>query len=210
MQQTHLGIVKIFLLGYRSDPGRGNLSKINKELQELEGEDTTYIKEKWEKESNITMKIILQQWKSTSALSWGEFWWKNIVPAQRTSLRGSTSCWRSCGENKATHFHVLWVCPVISKYWEEIKVTMERIMGIVIPSGFEALYLGLRPDTVKGSQHKYMYNILLLASKKAITRRWLTKDPPTVKDWIKVVQDIFVMEKLTFTLRLERDKFEIL
>ncbi len=119
LQQTHLGLVKIFLIGYRSDPGRGNISKIYKVLQELEGEDAAYIKEKWEKESNITIqletweKITLQQWKSTSALSWREFGWKNIVgffrvPAQRISLRGSTSCWRSCGNNKASHFHVFY------------------------------------------------------------------------------------------------------
>ncbi len=89
-------------------------------------------------------------------------------------------------------------------------MAMEKIMRIVIPSTFEALYLGLRPDTVKGFESKYMYNILLLASKKAITRRWLTKDPPSVKDWIRVVQDIFEMEKLTFILRLEQDRFESL
>lgn len=28
LRQTHLGRVKIFVLGYRSDPGRGNMSKI--------------------------------------------------------------------------------------------------------------------------------------------------------------------------------------
>lgn len=219
LQQTNLGIVRIFLLSYKSDPGRGNISKIYKVLQGLVKEDTAYIKEKWEKESNITMqmetweKIICQQWKSTSALSWREFGWKSIarffrVPAQRISLGGGTSCWRSCGESKATHFHVFWDCPVISKYWEDIKSNMEKIMKIVIPSGFETLCLGLRPDIVKGPGNKYMYNILILASKKAITRRWLTKDSPTVEDWIKVVQDIFIMEKLTFILRLEQDKFE--
>ena len=81
-------------------------------------------------------------------------------------------------------------------------------MKIVIPPDFETLCLGLRPDTVKGSEDIYMYNILLLASKKTITRKWLLKDSPTVEDWIKVVQDIFVMERLTFILRLEQDTFE--
>lgn len=83
MQQTNLRLVKI--LAYRSDPGRGNISKIYKVLQEVEGENTAYIKEKWEEESNIMMhmetweKIISQQWKSTSALTWREFGWKNIA-----------------------------------------------------------------------------------------------------------------------------------
>lgn len=219
VQQTNLGLLKIFLLSYRSDPGRGNISKIYKVLRELEGGDTAYIKEKWEKESNITIrmeiwgKIILQKWKSTFSLSWREFGWKNVVrffrvPAQRTSLGRNTTCWRACGESKATHYHMFWECPVITKYWEEIKLNMEKIMKIVIPSGFETLYLGLRPDTVKGPENRYMYNILLLASTKAITRKWLVKDSPTIEDWIRVVKDIFTMEKLTFILRLEQEKFK--
>ena len=83
-------------------------------------------------------------------------------------------------------------------------MTMEKIMKKVIPSGFETLCLGLRTDTVKGAENKY--KILLLASKKAITRKWLAEDPPTVGDWIKVVLDIYI--KLTFILRLDQDKFE--
>lgn len=142
-----------------------------------------------------------------------EFGWKSIVrffrvPAQRISPGASTSCWRSCGENKATHFHVFWDCPVILKYWKDTKQTIENIMKVVIPLKFDTLCLGLTPDTVKGAENKYMYNILLLASKKAITRNWLTKNPPTVEDWIKVVQVIFKMEKVTFLLRQEQDKFE--
>lgn len=57
-------------------------------------------------------------------------------------------------------------------------------------------------------ENVWMYNILLLASKKAITKRWLAKDSPTIEDWLKVVQDIFVMEKLTFPLSLEQGRFE--
>ena len=113
LQQAYLGIVKIFLLGYKSHPGRGNISRIYKVLQELVGEDTVYIKEKWEKESNMQMEtwgiIIVQQWRSTCSPSLRKFGCKNVVrffrvPAQRISLGGSTSCWRCCGESKATHF----------------------------------------------------------------------------------------------------------
>ena len=53
-----------------------------------------------------------------------------------------------------------------------------------------------------------MFNILLLASKKALTRKWLRTETPTVEDWTNVIHDIFVMEKLTFVLRLEQEKFE--
>lgn len=43
---------------------------------------------------------------------------------------------------------------------------MEKIMKVGIPSEFETLCL----------ENVWMYNILLLASKKAITKRWLVKD----------------------------------
>jgi len=38
----------------------------------------------------------------------------------------------------------------------EIKFNMEKIMKITIPPGIETLYLGLRPDTVKGPGNKYV------------------------------------------------------
>ena len=59
-----------------------------------------------------------------------------------------------------------------------------------------------------GPGNRCMWNVLLLASKKDITRKRLAKDSPTVDHRIKAVQDIFIMEKLTFILKLEQDKFE--
>lgn len=62
-------------------------------------------------------------------------------------------------------------------------------MRIVIPTGFEALYLGAETAIAKGSKNKYMYDVLGVASKKAITRRRWTKAPPLVTDWIKVAKE---------------------
>ena len=50
--------------------------------------------------------------------------------------------------------------------------------------------------------------ILIVASKKAITRKWLQPDPPTREDWLRIVQEIHLMENLTYMLRLQKDKFE--
>ena len=46
-----------------------------------------------------------------------------------------------------------------------------------------------------------------MASKKTITRRWLTPIPPTMGDWHDIVMDIFKMEKLTYLLRVQGEKF---
>lgn len=62
--QSHLYVVKIFLLAYRSDLERGKISKIYRVLQEMEDEDTTNTKEKWEKESNINIQM--ETWGTTA------------------------------------------------------------------------------------------------------------------------------------------------
>lgn len=45
---------------------------------------------------------------------------------------------------------------------------------------------------------KHMFKIMLIASKKAITRKWLKTDVPKVEDWTDVIHNIiYTVEKLT-------------
>ena len=53
----------------------------------------------------------------------------------------------------------------------------------------------------------YLVKVLLAASKKAITRLWYKADPPTREQWLSIVEEIFVMEKLTHDLRLQETLF---
>lgn len=53
-----------------------------------------------------------------------------------------------------------------------------------------------------------MYNILLAASNKSITRRWLTETVPTIKDWVNIVHDVCKGEKLSYLMRLDLGTFE--
>lgn len=39
--------------------------------------------------------------------------------------------------------------------------------------------------------------IVLIASKKAITRKWLKVEPPSQEDWINIINEIYNMEKLS-------------
>lgn len=50
IDKTNSGILKVFLMSYKSDPGRRNISKLYNKLNELSEEGMIYIKDKWEKE----------------------------------------------------------------------------------------------------------------------------------------------------------------
>lgn len=51
-----------------------------------------------------------------------------------------------------------------------------------------------------------MIKILLAAIKKAITRKWHKEDPLT-NQWNDIVEEIFGMERLTYTLRIQQSEF---
>lgn len=53
---------------------------------------------------------------------------------------------------------------------------------------------------------RYLLKILTAASKKAITRFWLLREPPTLNQWKNIINDIYSMERITFILRLQKEK----
>ncbi|KAF7643008.1 hypothetical protein LDENG_00246630, partial [Lucifuga dentata] len=55
---------------------------------------------------------------------------------------------------------------------------------------------------------KCLFRILSAASKKAITKKWLKPEIPSINDWIDVIYKVYIMERITLSRRLQQDKFE--
>lgn len=128
-----------------------------------------------------------------------------ITPVQKRYRGIGDTCWR-CGGVGANHFHIFWDCQVISRYWSRIHEHIQNVFALVFPFTFETLYLSnISTDKLDWKDKKLLY-ILLAASKKALMRRWL-KPEPTTEDWINIVQEIYTMEKLFFSLKVQRDTF---
>lgn len=85
---------------------------------------------------------------------------------------------------------------------------MEKVLKIKIKWNFKVLYLGKMPPQLVGFPRIYMFRVMLVASKKAIAKKWLCQDSPTLTDWFNVMHDVFIMEKLTYDLRLKSDVFD--
>ena len=90
---------------------------------------------------------------------------------------------------------------MIQPFWSDIIATIKLVIGLQLDDSFQTIYLGNLPYTLN-AQDKYLLKILLVASKKAITRKWLVKEPPTKAEWMTVVKELYDMERLTFSLRL--------
>ena len=120
-------------------------------------------------------------------------------------LRQQT-CWRKCGHTDANHSHIFWSCPKIEPFWERVNAVLNEVLGYVIPNKCLGQYLGSITD-VALKEDNYLAKVLLTASRKAIKRKWLDVDPPSHSQWLDIVQEIFMMEKMTYSLRLKEGEF---
>lgn len=79
-----------------------------------------------------------------------------------------------------------------------------------LPPTFEALYLEkLNMDGTRFGD-KSLFRMMLIVTKKAIPRKRFRTEVPKVEDWTEIMHNIYTMEKLTFSLGLEMDNFEMI
>ena len=67
---------------------------------------------------------------------------------------------------------------------------MDKILRVDLPFTFEVFYLGKLDIAFTGTGDKYVFRIMSIASKKAITRKWWRTEVPKVEDWVEVIHSI--------------------
>uniref|UniRef100_A0AAQ5YGG3 Reverse transcriptase domain-containing protein n=1 Tax=Amphiprion ocellaris TaxID=80972 RepID=A0AAQ5YGG3_AMPOC len=216
--QSDKAFYKILKLAYGSLTSK-MISRIYNALFTTDKSKTLYIKQKWEREADITIsenqweEVFSFQWSSTNSLFWREHCWKNVVRYFKSPIQGkyvtAPMCWRSCGSQEANHYHIFWACPKLNTYWKKIHRTLNCVFATDIPLNFENLYLGYSNYLDRRSDKKLL-QALLAASKKNITKKWLTPTAPSLNGWIDIIFEIFKMEKLTYTLNLKKPEFYVI
>lgn len=98
---------------------------------------------------------------------------------------------------------------VILEGRKEVIQVIYIIFGEGIDCSFSTIYLGnLAAHLMK--KDKYLLKILLAASKKSVTRKWLQLEPPTKTEWLDIVTSVQNMERMMFALNLRMVVFMIL
>lgn len=207
-------VLKVFTDAYKHTPTK-IVSKIYNGLQNHMGDDTLYVKSKWEKEMDVELSkddwqaICITQQTTTSSKGWRQFGWKNIIRffitphIQSKHSNIQQHCWRKCGDLPASHSHIFWSCIKIQTFWEGVIKILENIFMTKIPRDPLVLYLGLLPGNRIHKKDIYLFKIMILACKKAITRNWSRTDPPGTGQWLTILEEIYSMEKLTYLLKFK-------
>lgn len=212
-----MNLIGIFIDAHEGNSSKKLISKIYSTLQMDKGLSTMNIKSRWEKEANIQLNE--EDWfnicgtSSTTSSSdqWREFRWKNVrffitpkIKSLQTKNPDHPRCWRACSNGSAGQFHIFWDCPNISSYWEETIAAIKSILNIELDLSFSVTYLGNLPNELNKSD-RYLLQLLLVSSKKALTMKWLSNECPTIHDWIDIVEEIHSMERL-FSLRHDTER----
>ncbi len=109
---------------------------------------------------------------------------------------------RSTDSRPYPHFLVL---PCLTTFLDSSTNYNKVDLGFDMDFSCLSFYLGSIPKDLK-NRDEYLLKIFMVASKKAITRCWLCREPPTLNQWISIVNDIYSMERITFILRLQKEK----
>lgn len=108
---------------------------------------------------------------------------------------------------ETNHVHVFWECHKLNSFWENVHATIKDILGYTIPKECKVMYLGNIDEYVL-DEDKHLTKILLITSKKVITRNWYKTEPPTVRQWLELVKEICIMERMTYQLRMRVNVFD--
>lgn len=111
-------------------------------------------------------------------------------------LSHSPLCWRNCG-SRATHAHIWWTCPVIHSFWQDVLQHIRFITGTTLPFTPWAVFFYCNVEPV-GPYKRPIIPHLFNAAKALIPTLWGQPKIPTLSQWIRNVDLLYLLEELTF------------
>lgn len=199
---------------------RKPITNVYKIIASMTRDNSFYVKDKWTRElrlkisEEVWLEVCTQAHKVTNANLWKEFQWKINNRFFRTpqvvakmNPNQSSQCWRGCGETMATHSHIFWQCPLLDNFWKSIFTYINKVLNVDLIRDPLIAILGIKPVVIHSGKKMHLLQILLIAAKKAITIKWFKNESPNQAEWLTNLRNIYTMEKITYSLRLQRELF---
>lgn len=132
----------------------------------------------------------------------------HLTPARlhKMGLKSSAECFRGCG-GSADIMHCFWTCPVVQDFWVEVGSFISSALGLPNIIHPKNGLLGIFGDLQLSSQAKRLLRILYFYVRKAILLSWKGIQTPLKSLWLKLINDVIPLYRLTFELRKRSKTF---
>lgn len=132
-------------------------------------------------------------------------WYRVPTLLNKIYLSVPSTCWR-CQQPNGLLLHIFWTCPRVHPFWDAIRRMVFRLTNISLADDPAQCLLHLNPMS-RCRYKKSLLIHLLNAAKVCILQKWKCSDPPSIGQWIAVVNKINLMEQLTAAINHKEETF---
>lgn len=111
-----------------------------------------------------------------------------------------------CNDSIGTFFHCLWECPLVADFWNGVCDKLSIIYKQKVTASPLMCLLGVLPSSFL--EYSDVFKPLLMLGRKLIMNKWVGTEPPLIKDWIILIKETILMEKIGHILKGKSNSFQ--
>ena len=209
----------------KSPSNKGIAPKIYRLLQEQLGDPLLKVKKQWI--GDMAMDIPIKDWESClnnintmykeagnrfMQLKIIHRWHQTPLQLYKWNLMPVDSCWR-CGGGGASILHVLWSCPALKDWWNNIQEIMFEVLNKRFQISAKLSILGSTTELQDSDLSFFEKRWIILAlttAKRILLRHWRKSRPPPYEEWTSTMAQLAAFERVTYSLLNRLDHYKLI